>query len=93
MQAAQIYVDDLGRAGSCSHGGAGNGYIWDYAARLGYQGIPICEVIACGADNPRHAVDLWLDSPGHRACLLEASAGTLGAGVWNNNYWLVGIFK
>jgi uncharacterized protein YkwD len=92
MQAAQIYLEDLAQIPKCGHEVPGKGFMWDYAKRLGYQGTPIGEVIACHAYNASQAVSMWMDDAPHRDCILHPSAGSIGAGVVDS-YWLAGVYK
>ena len=50
-------------------------------------GAPImAENIAQGYDTPRNLVDAWLDSPRHKANLLNCAYTRTGIGV-SGNYW------
>ncbi|MCV2488489.1 CAP domain-containing protein [Geodermatophilus sp. YIM 151500] len=52
----------------------------DRAARAGVPGVQ-AENIAVGPDDAATVMRVWLDSPDHRAAILDCELGTLGVGV------------
>jgi len=102
MQAAQVYIEDLGPYlypnNKCEHGVPGKGLMWDYAKRLGYHGQPVGEVVHCGARTPQEAVNGWMNSPPHKACIMSPSGSAIGVGAWHATgdswgrvYWVGGV--
>jgi uncharacterized protein YkwD len=53
---------------------------WDRAARAGITGLG-SENIARGQPDPESVMDSWMNSPGHRANILNCDFTTLGVGV------------
>ncbi|MDF3302793.1 CAP domain-containing protein [Streptomyces tropicalis] len=53
---------------------------WDRAAKLGIVGLG-GENIARGQADPAAVMDAWMNSPGHRANILDCDFKTLGVGV------------
>lgn len=55
----------------------------DFRARFfGYLGSAGAENAFCGYVTPRQAVDGWMDSPGHRANLLDPNSREVGLGYY-----------
>lgn len=55
----------------------------DYrAAFFGYQGVAGAENAFCGYVTPEFAINGWLDSPGHRANLLDPNSREVGLGYY-----------
>ncbi|MGW4274804.1 CAP domain-containing protein, partial [Streptomyces seoulensis] len=62
------------------HTDPGGATPWDRAARLGITGLG-GENIARGQADAAAVMDAWMDSPGHRANILDCDFTTLGVGV------------
>lgn len=85
---AQDYFDHTGRNGSKP---------WDRARALGYSANTIGENIAAGYGTAAAVVQGWIDSPGHRANLLNFRYTEMGLGYRSSsqdtglvnygNYW------
>ena len=61
----------------------------DYRARaFGYKGSAGAENAYCGYMEPQDAINGWLNSPGHRANLLDPNSRELGLGYYlRQNDW------
>lgn len=53
---------------------------WDRARAEGYD-EPAAENIARGQETPEEVVQAWMDSPGHRANILNCDYKAMGLGV------------
>ncbi|MFN2130083.1 MAG: CAP domain-containing protein [Anaerolineae bacterium] len=69
-------------------------------AEAGYDWTTWGEIIACGAiADASEVVDLWMDSPGHRAIILSSSYADFGVGYVSDpgsewgRYWTVDLCK
>ncbi len=72
-------------AGFCGHQDTqGN---WpDYRARaFGYLGAAGAENAFCGFVTPQDAINGWMDSPGHRANLLDPNSREIGLGYYRRS--------
>lgn len=87
--AARRHSDDVGPKGLCSHTGSDGSSPGTRVQACGGGGWT-GEIIACGQQTPRGAVDAWLNSPGHRDIMLDGAKREIGVAV-TNNYW-TGIF-
>ncbi|MEM9487000.1 MAG: CAP domain-containing protein [Cyanobacteria bacterium P01_F01_bin.116] len=80
-----------------SHIGLNGATPWDRAAEEGYTASAMAENIAAGQLTPEQVVQGWINSPGHRANMLNSSYTELGVGyveltndtgqVNYNHYW------
>ncbi|MDH6137007.1 uncharacterized protein YkwD [Kitasatospora sp. MAA4] len=77
---AQRHSDDMAARGFFAHTDPDGRSPWDRAraASIGYLGG---ENIARGQPTPEAVVSAWMDSPGHRANLLDCRFTTLGTGL------------
>jgi uncharacterized protein YkwD len=83
--AAQHHSEDIGGRKECSHDdadGSGPGERVEACGGGGWSG----EIVACGQTTPRDAVDGWLNSPGHKAIMLDPDQKTVGVAM-SENYW------
>jgi len=55
---------------------------WERAPTFGYRGLYGAENVLCGYATPEQALQLWMDSPAHRANILSTSAREMGAGYY-----------
>ncbi|WP_411113781.1 CAP domain-containing protein [Streptomyces sp. 029-5] len=78
--AAQAYSADMAARAFYSHTSPEGLAPWDRAAAAGAAHRGIGENIACGQRDPREVVRGWMDSPGHRANILEPGFTHLGVG-------------
>lgn len=91
--AAQGHARDMAQNDFFSHAGS-NGSSFDERIRdEGYSGGALAENIAAGYSSPEAVVTGWMDSPGHRANILNSSLGHIGighvqeAGTQYGHYW------
>ncbi len=95
--AAQIHAQDMALQDFVSHTGADGSSIGDRISATGYRWSLAAENIAAGYQTAAAAVQGWIDSPGHRANLLDPQLTEIGVGyyflandpgqeVWNS-YW------
>lgn len=72
-------------AGFCGHQDT-NGNWPDYRARaFGYLGGAGAENAFCGYVTPEYAIQGWMNSPGHRANLLDPNAREIGLGYYRRD--------
>jgi uncharacterized protein YkwD len=64
----------------------------DRTEAIGYDYVLVGENLAAGLDTPQQVVQAWMDSPGHRANILEPQFTELGVGVRgggaHGTYWV-----
>lgn len=95
--AAQAHSEDMAQQDYFDHTGKNGSKPWDRAKVVGYEARAMGENIAAGQRTPEAVVQAWIDSPGHRANLLNASYTELGVGYFYltpdtgsvnyNSYW------
>lgn len=86
MAAAKTHTDLMIKANQLSHQLPGEPSLGGRILQTGYQGSAIAENIAQGQQTPEQAMSSWMNSPGHRANLLEPKYQHLGVG-YGNNFW------
>ncbi|MBE9059440.1 CAP domain-containing protein [cf. Phormidesmis sp. LEGE 11477] len=96
-KAADAHTKAMATDDFFSHTGKDGSEPWDRAERAGYESGFVGENIAAGYGTPKAVVDGWIDSPGHRANMLESDYNEIGLGhyllendtgsVNYNNYW------
>jgi len=79
-QAAQFHAQDMADNNYFSHTGLDGSQVWDRAGWFGYTYYRISENIALGYNNPSAVMDGWMNSPGHRANLLDSEVTEIGFG-------------
>lgn len=95
--AAQDYSQDMAQQDFFSHTGKDGSQPWDRAREVGYEARAIGENLAAGQRTPAEVVQGWIDSPGHRANLLNSQYTEIGIGYYllendtgsvnYNRYW------
>jgi uncharacterized protein YkwD len=96
-QAAETHSQNMANLDFFSHTGQDGSSAGDRAIAAGYESSFVGENIGAGYSTPATAVQGWINSPGHRANLLNASYTQLGVGYvflaedtgnanWNH-YW------
>ncbi|MFE4061035.1 CAP domain-containing protein [Streptomyces sp. NPDC059096] len=89
--AAQAFSTDMADRAFYSHTSPEGLQPWDRAAAAGSGHRGIGENIACGQRSPREVVQGWMDSPGHRANILDQGFTHLGVGFADGGpagtYW------
>ncbi|MFF4804955.1 CAP domain-containing protein [Streptomyces sp. NPDC001351] len=78
--AAQAHSADMVARAFYSHTSPEGSRPWDRAAAAGARRRSIGENIACGQRSPAEVVDGWMNSPGHRANILEPDFTHIGIG-------------
>ncbi|RCH64659.1 CAP domain-containing protein [Streptomyces sp. SDr-06] len=77
---ATAFSDDMAARGFFDHTDPDGRTPWDRAAKAGVQGLG-GENIARGQADAKAVMDAWMNSPGHRANILNCSYKSLGVGV------------
>ncbi|SES43009.1 Uncharacterized conserved protein YkwD, contains CAP (CSP/antigen 5/PR1) domain [Streptomyces sp. yr375] len=89
--AAQAHSADMVARAFYSHTSPEGGRPWDRAAAAGSTRRTIGENIACGQRSAAEVVDGWMNSPGHRANILEPAFTHIGVGYEgggpSGTYW------
>ncbi len=81
-QAAQAHSGSMAIDDFFSHTGADGSNLGDRAKRAGYEAQRLGENIAAGQRSPESVVNGWINSPGHRANLLNPNYTELGIGYF-----------
>jgi uncharacterized protein YkwD len=90
---AQNYSEDMAARGFFDHTDPDGRTPWDRAERAGISNLG-GENIARGQADAAAVMDAWMNSPGHRANILNCDFKTLGVGVefgsggpwWTQNF-------
>ncbi|MEV0182932.1 CAP domain-containing protein [Streptomyces sp. NPDC050625] len=77
---AEAFSDDMALRGFFDHTDPDGATPWDRAAQAGIIGLG-GENIARGQSDPAAVMEAWMNSPGHRANILNCDFKTLGVGV------------
>ncbi|MFF4696851.1 CAP domain-containing protein [Streptomyces chattanoogensis] len=77
---AQSFSDDMAERGFFDHTDPDGDTPWDRAREQGIDNLG-GENIARGQANAQSVMDSWMDSPGHRANILNCEYKTLGVGA------------
>ncbi len=92
-QAAQIHTQNMALQDFFSHTGLDGSSVGNRVAATGYQFSTAAENIAAGYSTPEQVVEGWMNSPGHRANILNPNLQEIGVGyvflandVGNSNY-------
>lgn len=93
-RAADDYSDVMARSGVMSHTGPDGSTMTTRVEAAGYAWSTLGENIARGQGDAAAVMDAWMNSPGHRANILNCSFKELGVGVhfgdggpwWTQNF-------
>ena len=86
--AATAHSEDMSSNDYFDHTGLNGSKPWDRAKAAGYGSSFIGENIAQGYGSADSVMDGWMNSPGHRANILNCGYNHLGVGLSNQgNYW------
>jgi uncharacterized protein YkwD len=85
--AAQAHADDMDARSYFQHDSPEGESPFDRMRKAGASFQRAAENIAHGTDSPDEVFQLWLDSPGHKANLLNGRYGRHGIG-FRNGYWV-----
>jgi len=81
MRAAQAHAEDMERNGYFDHTDQKGGNPSDRTRAVGYPRAAIAENIAMGQRDAAEVMNSWMQSPGHRANLLNRDYRAIGVGV------------
>nr|WP_106779411.1 CAP domain-containing protein [Lysinibacillus timonensis] len=88
MGVAQAKSEDMAKNNYFSHNSPTYGSPFDQIKAAGISYRAAGENIAQGQTTPAQVVQAWMDSPGHRANILNANYTHIGVGyVADGNYW------
>ncbi|RQW98995.1 CAP domain-containing protein, partial [Micromonospora globispora] len=89
MLAAQRHSQDQADHQTMSHDGSDGSDVGDRLDRVGYDWRAYGENVAWNQQTPEAVMDAWMNSPGHRANILNCSFTEIGVGVARSNgpYW------
>lgn len=80
MAAAQAHSQNMASQDFYSHTGKDGSHPADRATAACYNWASMAENIAAGYQTPAEVVQGWIDSPGHRANMLNATLTEIGVG-------------
>lgn len=78
--AAQRHTDDMVRRAFFAHENPDGAQVWDRAMAAGYTYRKVAENIAAGQRTAAGVVRGWMESPGHRANILDGELTQIGVG-------------
>jgi stress response protein SCP2 len=78
--AAQAHSDDMVRRSFFAHENPDGQQVWDRAVAAGYVYRKVAENIAAGQRTADEVVRGWMNSPGHRANILDGELTQIGVG-------------
>jgi uncharacterized protein YkwD len=84
---ADNYAEEMAENGFFSHTGLDGSKPWDRAKEVGYEAQLMGENIGRGQRSPEQVVQGWMNSPGHRANILNEKYTEIGTG-FHQNYWV-----
>ncbi len=90
-RAAQLHSEDMSANDYFSHTGLNGSTFVDRAEAQGYPS-PGAENIAQGQSSAASVMQAWMNSPGHRANILNCSLKTLGVGVVTSDWTWTQVF-
>ena len=87
-KAAQDHSQDMADHTNMSHTGSDGSSMSDRLARVGYRFSTAGENVAAGYGTPESVMDGWMNSPGHKANILNCAFKEIGIGLAGpGNYW------
>ena len=92
LRAAQTHTKDMADHGFVDHRGTDGTMPHERVLREGYVYAYVGESVARTVDDAEHVLSLWMNSPGHRAILLNCSAQEMGLGHLAS-YWTLVLAK
>ncbi|MFI7605542.1 CAP domain-containing protein [Micromonospora sp. NPDC049366] len=89
MTAAQRHSQDQADHQNMSHTGSDGSDAGDRLDRVGYAWRTYGENVAWNQKTPAAVMDAWMNSPGHRANILNCAFTEIGVGIASSNgpYW------
>lgn len=86
-QAAQAKANDMATRNYWSHNTPEGSPPWVFFSQAGYEYKAAGENLAYGFDNSDATVEAWMNSPGHRANIMNTNYSEVGFGIANiENY-------
>ena len=82
--AAQSHTNDMACKFFLDHTGSDKSSPFDRMTRFGYNYSTAAENVAMGQQTPPEVVKGWMESPGHKANILNAAYTEIGVGYVNN---------
>ncbi|MET0326965.1 MAG: CAP domain-containing protein, partial [Ilumatobacteraceae bacterium] len=79
--AAQAHSADQAATNTMSHAGSDGSNLADRLARAGYRATTWAENVAAGYPDATAVMSGWMNSPGHRANILNGNFTQIGVGV------------
>jgi uncharacterized protein YkwD len=93
MEAAWNHSVHMGKVGQLAHQGIGDGTPRDRINATGYKWITYGENVAVGYPNVQAVMTAWMNSPGHRANILNPKFTDIGvAHVVDGKHWWTQVF-
>ncbi|QYX78752.1 CAP domain-containing protein [Streptomyces akebiae] len=87
-KAAQDHSQDMADHQNMSHTGSDGSSMSDRLARVGYRFSTAGENVAAGYGTADSVMDGWMNSPGHKANILNCAFKEIGIGLAGpGNYW------
>ncbi|WP_030211938.1 CAP domain-containing protein [Streptomyces sp. NRRL WC-3626] len=87
-KAAQDHSEDMAATGTMSHSGSDGSSPGDRITRAGYAWSTYGENVAYGYSTPEQVMDGWMNSPGHKANILNCAFKEIGVGLAQpGGYW------
>ncbi|MDX2216109.1 MAG: CAP domain-containing protein [Oculatellaceae cyanobacterium bins.114] len=80
--AAQTHSQNMAIHDFFAHTGVDGSQPWDRMVAAGYRWAQAAENIAAGQQTPEAVVNAWINSPGHRANMLNANLREIGVGYY-----------
>jgi len=88
----KVKAEDMVNNNYFAHRSPTYGDPWDMAKRFGYSYRSFGENIAYGQRTPEEVVSAWMNSPGHKANILNEGYTNIGAGIAKKSngqiYWV-----
>ena len=81
-EAAQTHSQNMATQDFFSHTGKDGSSAGDRVSRTGYDWRTVAENIAAGQQTPAEVVNAWINSPGHRANMLNTTIKEIGVGYF-----------
>jgi uncharacterized protein YkwD len=90
--AAQRHSDDMAAHDYFSHTSLNGDTLADRAEAAGFTGGTLGENIAAGQRTPQDVMAAWMDSPGHRANILNCDYTVIGVGLNQDGWYWTQMF-
>ncbi len=89
--AARLHSEDMARRNYFSHTSLDGRTPWDRIRAQGYA-YGSAENIAAGQRTPAEVMSAWMNSPGHKANILNCASAAIGVGIGRNSASKYGIY-